>query len=216
MKRVRQKGRAGLFALGLLPGLAALGAFAGNAGAASTVHHRGCRSLKVNGMSVRAARAKAAKASCFVRLDGAPVHTASRQQVAVDSGSARSLTLWVFPEGCEWLPSEPLYTSGPTQLVSALHVVGGGAPRLHQQPHPECGRNWAGTVIVLNEAGEQAASEHVVSGELARISLSPGRYTVEGVYDTATVNGQPAHSLLEHVTVLAGKTVRQDVTYGFP
>jgi hypothetical protein len=60
------------------------------------------------------------------------------------------------------------------------------------------------------------ASKTVADGQLARIPLPAGTYTILGTFADATSNGQPMHSIARTVTVPAGKTVRQDVFANIP
>ncbi len=205
--RRRVRARLAAVVVGLLVVFATL-ACSGSAAAGA----RGCHKLRLTGLSVRQARAKAALAHCKVTLRGAPVHAPAEQTVArqsVGSGN-KTITLWVNPQ-CEAPPHEPAYASGPTQLVTALYSAG-GPPR----PGVPCWTALAGTVVVTDAAGAIVASQDVESGELAHIPLAAGDYSVEGVYDTVILNGNPAHSRSQLVAVVAGQTVRQDVTVGIP
>ena len=200
---------------------------AGSVASAAAADHRGCRVPKLDGLTVRVARARAARAHCSVRLRGAKVKRADVQIVAGQSPSARlggrTITLRVEPL-CEGVPEqEPVSKPGPTELITGLFNHFEGTPRPGVTPHhttgfwsePEChivDAPVAGSVTVTNEAGIVVALEPLAEGQLATIPLPPGRYTILGTFAQGREEGEkPAHSDPTPVTIPAGVSVRQDV-----
>jgi hypothetical protein len=172
-------------------------------------------------------RERAAKAGCKIRLEGTPVTIAATQTIRRQSPSGgrhgRVVSVWVNPvcdgEGAEGPDiEEPLVTSGPTELISGLYVVGGP---LATWSEPQCkarpGESGAGTITVREAVGGSVvATQSVVRGQLATIPLAPGSYTIQGTFGNATINGQPGESFPQKVEIEAGKTVRQDAFLSVP
>ncbi len=107
---------------------------------------------------------------------------------------------------------EPLLTPGPTELKTGLFVEGGP---LVLRSAPSCkelvGTSSAGTITVANAAGTVIADNAVVTeGQLLAIMLSPGAYTVSGVFAGGNAVGPIT------VTVPAGEVVRQDLVLDVP
>lgn len=186
-----------------------------------------CRVPRLTGLVLSLARARAARAGCRIRLEGARVSTPQVQTIRTQTPAAgrhgRVLTLWVNPlcngEGAEG-PGirEPRVAAGPTELISGLYVVGGP---LRQWSEPRCtprpGKPGAGTITVRDPVdGAIVASQTVTSGQLATIPLTPGTYTIQGTFGDATANEQPAQSFPTTIDIEAGKTVRQDVFLDVP
>jgi hypothetical protein len=172
-----------------------------------------CHGLRLKGLSVAAARARAQHAHCALRFKGAKIRDAKRQTVTRQQGDGgRLLTLWVGAM-CDKPEHEPVLTAGPTELVSGLYA-GGGPPVRGPQPCPTPG---SGTITVTNAAnGEVVARQPVSSGSVATIPLPPGEYSIVGTFTGVIVNGQPAQSPPQAVTIPAGTTVRQDLEFSYP
>ncbi len=183
-----------------------------------------CRVPSLKGMVVREARERAAKAGCSVRMLGAHVELPEIQTIRAQSPRAgkhgRSVTLWVnrlCPEHEE--PREPRLTPGPTELVSGLFLSGGPAPRPRSGPvcKPYVRTSGAGTITVREPGtGSIVAAETVAKEHLATIPLAPGRYTIEGTFDDATIDGHLGQSFPATVQIPPGETVRQDVWLSIP
>ena len=98
---------------------------------------------------------------------------------------------------------------GKTELVSGLFLDGGP---LRRRPRCRPGKPAAGTITVVNpRTGKVVASDSVGDGQLARIPLTRGTYTVTGTFATAFRNNQPIQTQPRTITIPAGRTVRQDV-----
>jgi hypothetical protein len=75
----------------------------------------------------------------------------------------------------------------------------------------------AGTITVTNPAtGAIGATQTVTNGQLAKIPLPPGRYTISGTFANAFRNGQHMQSFPQTVAIPPGKKVRQDVSVSIP
>jgi hypothetical protein len=202
---------------------ASAGAHTRKAGAKSRV----CRVPRLTGLVVSVARERAVKAGCGVRLEGTLVtdpHTQTiRRQAPGDGQRGRVVSVWVNPV-ChgEALAgpdiSEPQVTSGPTELISGLYVVGGPLG-MWSEPHckPRPGKPGPGTITVREAAtGTVVATQTVAAGDLATIPLAPGSYTIQGTFGNATINEHPGESFPKTVQIEAGRTIRQDVFLNVP
>ncbi len=223
------RGLGWLVVLTLLLGAAALPGSASTAtAAASKDHARACRVLRLTGLTVSVAHAHAAKADCRVRLAGAKVEQAGVQTVGRQRLTAPRhggiIVLWVNPL-CEGMPEhEPVLTPGPTELITGLFSHFEGRPRPGVTPRhttgfwsePEChivDAPVAGSITITNEAGVVVALEPLAEGQLATIPLPPGKYTILGTFAHDHEEGEkPAHSFPTPVTIITGRTVRQDVS----
>ncbi len=180
---------------------------------------RGCKTPSLIRLTLEAARRRAAQENCELRVDGAQlqdgsVQTIERQSPAPKRGSS-VVTVWLNPlcQGSAAYPpaiKEPRVTAGPTELLSGFFYDGGppvafSRPRC-RRPEP---RPSAGTIEVLDSNGAVVAAAGALDGELARIPLRAGTYTLRGTFLDTIENG--AHPVqTESVVVAAGDTVRQD------
>jgi hypothetical protein len=103
-------------------------------------------------------------------------------------------------------------TPGPTELDTGLFIEGG--PFIYRSA-PVCkdlvGTSSAGKITVTNGAGTAIANNVSVSaGQLLKITLSAGQYTITGVFAGGTHVGPTS------VTVPAGEVVRQDLVLDVP
>jgi hypothetical protein len=182
------------------------------------------------GLSLSAARARAARAGCKLQareagsgqiIEKRLYGRNSTQPVvrqAPRAGRAgrvgRTVTVWLKPlcsQSADPGPpaGEPFVKPGPTELVSGLFLDGG--------PHrfsPRCrsGTPSPGTVTVTNPTtGAVIASDSVASGQLATIPLAPGTYDIQGTFGNAFSDDQAIQTQPQQVTITAGYTVRQDV-----
>jgi hypothetical protein len=106
-------------------------------------------------------------------------------------------------------PNEPVYRSGPTELVSGLYIQGGPLPPPPCKPEPR--GPYAGRIRVTNpHTGATVARQSVKDGHLAHIRLPAGRYEIIGHFSGGTTP-PPVK-----VRVKAGKKVRQDVFEDVP
>ena len=106
---------------------------------------------------------------------GAAIGLAGLPPAAAAPGRARSCPHPTVPVP----PNEPVYSSGPTELVSGLYVQGGAIPPPPCKPEPR--GPYAGTIRVINpHTGAVVARQTVANGHLAHIMLAPGRYDVSG------------------------------------
>jgi len=197
---------------------------------ASAGHGTKC-SLRLTGLTVEKAKQRSARAGCSLRLRGARLTRPIIQTVARTQSNGSVVTAWLNPlcstMGAPGPPSgEPKVTVGPTELVSGLYLVGG--------PHRfvsvrDCskiaGTPGAGTITVrdphklsapTNGAGALVATQIVPGGQLARIPLPPGTYTVQGTFGDAIQNGEHPVSRLVTVTIPARHTVRLDTVLSIP
>lgn len=186
-----------------------------------------CGSLRLAGLTVQSARARAAHAGCRLRLQGQRVVSPEVQTIAKQSArrvrGRRILVLWVNPlcmgSAAAGPPrGEPFATPGPTELMSGLYLAGGP---LVERSVPSCsaaaGTPGAGTITVTDPAsGKVVASQAVASGRLASIPLPPGTYAIVGTYANAFAGSRHLESLPIKVTIVSGRTVRQDVTVSIP
>lgn len=170
-----------------------------------------------------AARERVAKAGCHIRVLGAPLEGPQiqtiRRQSARPGQLRRTVTVWVNPMcwGSSALgprKSEPILTPGPSELVSGLYLVGGPA---RQWSAPSCdtlvGTPGAGTITVTDPAsGVVVASATVGEGQLAKLALPAGTYTVVGTFAHAFTGTQHMQSRPRTVAIPARTTVRQDVS----
>lgn len=107
-------------------------------------------------------------------------------------------------------PNEPVYRSGPTELISGLYIQGGAVPPPPCKPEPR--GPYAGRITVSNaKTGATVASQAVQDGHLAHISLAPGKYEVSGKF-----TGGASTSYSPTVKVRQGNRVRQDVFEDVP
>jgi hypothetical protein len=130
--------------------------------------------------------------------------SAAPHAIRLCSGSAD----WGPPSG------EPLHTPGPTELISGLYLDG-GPPRLRSARRCASlsGTSDAGTITVTDPASAAiVATATVASGQLAKIRLPAGIYTITGTFADAFSNNQHMQSLPRIVTIPSGQTVRQDVS----
>ena len=201
-------------------------ALSGNASAHPAVAAgRSCHVPKLTGLTLSAARERAAHAHCRLHVkgavrEGAAIQTVERQSPARGGRSSR-VTVWLNPvchREAAYPPElkEPLVTPGPTELVSGFFLVGGPLRQFStpgcKLPAPSPG---AGTVEVKNASGEVVATQTSVSGHFVAIPLPAGSYTITGTFLNATVNGvHPKES--EAVTIPSGHTVRQDFFLNVP
>jgi hypothetical protein len=80
-------------------------------------------------------------------------------------------------------PNEPVYTAGPTEVVSGMYIQGGAIPPPPCKPKPR--GPYAGTITVTKYwSGATVASQTVTDGHLAHIHLSPGTYKLSGHFST--------------------------------
>jgi hypothetical protein len=186
-----------------------------------------CRPVRLTGLTVSAAEARAARAGCPLRLHGAHVKSPEIQTIAgqtvVRSRGGRAIAVWVNQlclDSADPGPpaGEPRSTPGPTGLVSGLYLDGG--PLAHRSAR-DCesisGTPGAGMVTVSNPAtGAVVASQSVANGQLAKIPLPAGTYTLVGTYANAFVNDQHMQSRPVTVTIAAGESVRQDISVSIP
>jgi hypothetical protein len=191
-----------------------------NAGAHSTNCNKPPR---LGGQTVTAARTLAGRAGCGVRLVGAPLKQPGVQTVRSQSRKGRTITLAVNPL-CEGFPEhQPVVTPGPTMLVVALEGLHLERPSPHPRPRttgvwsePEChiiALPAPGTITVTDSSGQVVAIIPVAEGQIARVPLPAGHYTIVGTFANDHEEGEkPAHSFPTPVTIPQGKTVRQDVT----
>jgi hypothetical protein len=210
------RGRGLILIIALATPALGAGSLASAAASAAAAHHRTCRVPRLEGLSVSAGRKRAAKAHCRLRLRGARVQQARVQKIVRQSvrrgGRARVVTVWVSPR-CEGPEHEPVFTPGPTELVSGLFE--GGGPEKEDEPARCASPAPGGTIAVINRTGEEIASRTVARGQLARIPLPPGEYTIDGTFPIASSTG-PTTTVHQPVTIPPGETVRQDVTFGGP
>jgi hypothetical protein len=153
-------------------------------------------------------------------LEEPRVQTVERQSPARGERSAE-VTVWLNPlchGSAAYGPgfSEPVLTSGPTELVSGFYLDGGPLASFSdpgcKRPAPPPG---AGTVEVTTAGGALVGTETSTYGQFVTIPLPAGSYAVTGTFLGATINGiHPTIS--ESVVVPPGKTVRQDFFLSIP
>jgi hypothetical protein len=186
----------------------------------------GCHVPRFTGLTLSAARKRAAHAHCNLRVKGAALEQAEVQTIERQSpargGRSSSVTVWLNPfcrREADYAPElkEPLVTQGPTELVSGFFLVGGPDSRRFSDrgcklPAPPPG---AGTVDVTNASGAVVATQTSTYGHFVEIPLPAGSYTITGTFLGATVNEvHPKES--ESVVIPAGHTVRQDFFLNIP
>jgi len=218
-------------AVGCAMGVLWLGFAAGTSSAlrASAVASKraACEIPHLTGLTLRAARKRAANAGCKLSVVGtAAVGESNAPILKQEPGSGHTraaIRVWTFSSpGCIGQADpgppagEPILTPGPTELISGLYLDGGPlAPLPGCTPRP--GIPSPGTIVVLNPVtGSVVASQSVALGRLATLALSPGTYSVQGTFGDATVNGQAIQTPAQTVTIPSGETVRQDVIANIP
>lgn len=180
-----------------------------------------CHAPRVTGLTVMAARSRAASSGCRLRLEGSAVRMAQIQTIrAQRPGPGRAATLLrvtvnpLCPSSSNIgpPPGEPLETPGPTGLDTGLFIEGGA---FIYRSAPNCkelvGKSLAGTITVINSAGTVVANNAKVgAGQLLNITLGAGEYTITGVVAGGNKVGPTT------VTVPAGEVVRQDLALLVP
>jgi hypothetical protein len=184
-----------------------------------------CHAPRLTGLALAVARPRAKHAGCALRVRGAKLEEASIQTVERQSPAAGSrasrVTVWLNPlcsGSAAYGPgiNEPTVTVGPTELLSGFYLSGGpsrsySAPGC-KRPEPKSG---AGTVEVTGASGVVVASMTSTRGQLVKIPLPPGSYTIRGTFLDAEINGvHPTET--ESVVIPAGHTVRQDFSLSVP
>jgi hypothetical protein len=229
------RGLASVGELSSLPQVSALdsGSLASKpANAATRSRVAACRHVpKLIGLSLSVARTRSAQAGCKLRVREAgtgqvveePPYGPSAAQIITrqtpHAGSVgRIVTVWLKPlcdQSAEPGPPahEPSVKRGPTELVSGLFLDGGP---LRHAARCRSGTPSPGTITVTSQTGMVIASDKVATGQLARIRLAPGTYTVHGTFADATSNGQSIEAEPQTVTIAAGETVREDVVANIP
>lgn len=181
-----------------------------------------CTVPALTGLTVAAARRRTARSGCRLRLRGARVERAEvqtiRRQTPRPGRRRHVVSAWVNPlcPGSAALGppnGEPFVSPGPTGLVSGLYLSGGP---LLMRSAPLCtslsGTPTAGTITVSDPtSGAVIATRTVESGQLARIPLPAGTYTLVGTFADAYSNNQHISSRPLTVSIPPGRTVRQDV-----
>ncbi len=189
--------------------------------AAAAAAHSSCRAPRMIGLTVTTARARAKISGCQLRLTGAAVKMPKIQTIRTQSArpgrATKFLTVTVNPlcPGSAQLgppPGEPLLSPGPTELDTGLFIEGGA---FIFRSAPVCkdlvGKSDAGTITVTNAAGTAIANEVALNaGQLLKITLSAGQYTITGVFAGGNAVGPTT------VTVPAGEVVRQDLVLDVP
>ena len=179
-----------------------------------------CHAPRMVGLTVTAARSRAASSGCQLRLTGAPVKMAKIQSIRTQSprpGQVTNLLTAAVNPLCPSSsnigppPGEPLETPGPTELDTGLFIEGGA---FIYRSAPNCkdlvGSSSAGTITVTNSAGAVIASTTLTAGQLLKITLGAGQYTINGVF----ANGNDVGPIT--VAVAAGEVVRQDLVLDVP
>ncbi len=184
-----------------------------------------CHAPQLRGLTLDVARLKAAKAGCKLHLKGAAVKQPEVQTVDRQSPSAgrhsSTVTVWLNPfcfGSAAYGPAiaEPTVTPGPTELVSGFYLDGGPLARFstphckRPEPPPD-----AGVVEVTNATGALVAAQTSTTGNLVKIPLPAGSYTIRGTFLNATTNGtHPTET--QSLTIPTGHTVRQDFFLSVP
>ena len=107
-------------------------------------------------------------------------------------------------------PNEPVYRTGPTELVSGLYIQGGAIPPPPCKPKPR--GPYAGTITVTDaSSGNVVVTKSVRNGHLAHIPLPPGSYKVSG-----RIKGGGSASQSPTVTIKQGYKTRQDLFEDVP
>jgi len=189
--------------------------------AGATLTSSTCHAPRVLGLTVAAARARSRSSGCHVRFVGAAIRMTRVQTIR--SQSARPgqvttlLTLRVNPlcPGSAFLgppPGEPLLSPGPTELDVGLFIEGGA---FIYRSAPVCrnlvGTSSAGSITVTNAGGVAIANKvALVAGQLLKITLDAGTYTLTGVFAGGNLVGPLK------VVVPSGDVVRQDLVLNVP
>jgi hypothetical protein len=194
------------------------------AGRPAAIAIRVCHAPQLRGLTLDVARLKVAKAGCKLHLKGAAVKQPEVQTVDRQSPPAgrrsSTVTVWLNPFcfGSAYGPAiaEPTVTPGPTELVSGFYLDGGPLARFsaphckRPEPPPD-----AGMVEVTNATGVLVATQTSTTGNLVKIPLPAGSYTIRGTFLNATVNGtHPTET--QSLTIPTGHTVRQDFFLSVP
>src|ERR1035437_4199898 len=183
--------------------------------------HSSCHAPRLISLTVNAARARARTCGCRLRLTGAPVRMSSVQTIRTQStrpGQVTKLLIVTVNPLCPGSanigppPGEPLVTPGPTELDTGLFIEGGA---FIYRSAPVCkdvvGTSSAGTITVTNAAGTVIANKTALTaGQLLKITLGAGEYTLTGVFAGGNAVGPIK------VTVTAGQVVRQDLVLDVP
>ena len=107
-------------------------------------------------------------------------------------------------------PNEPVYRSGPTEVVTGLYIQGGPVPPPPCRPQPR--GPYAGRVTVANaRTGAVVARRTVASGHLAHIKLAPGRYRLSG-----RISGGAPTTTSPTIRIRRGSRTRQDLFEDVP
>ena len=188
---------------------------------ATVAAHSSCHAPRLISLTVNTARARARSSGCRLRLTGAPVRMASFQTIRTQSsrpGQVTKLLIVTVNPLCPGSanigppPGEPLVTPGPTELDTGLFIEGGA---FIYRSAPVCkdvvGTSSAGTITVTNAAGTVIANKTALTaGQLLKITLGAGEYTLTGVFAGGNAVGPIK------VTVTAGQVVRQDLVLDVP
>jgi hypothetical protein len=180
----------------------------------------------LRGLALAAARVKAARSGCRLRVRN-PGSSDDDLRLVADARLHRDrhgpfvevrLDPLCYSMGAPGPPpGEPIVKAGPTQLISGLFLAGGP---LEMYSAPTCSRVGTpspGTITVTDATtGATVATQAVASGGLATFPLPPGNYVIAGTFGNATVNGAPITTAPQTVTVSSGYTVREDVVADIP
>lgn len=180
-----------------------------------------CHAPRLTGLTVSAARIRARTAGCRLRFDGAamqmPTIQTIRRQSVPPGRRAIVVTLEVNPLcGGAINPGppagEPIIKSGPPELITGLFIEGGA---YIERSAPDCkaivGMSSAGTITITNSVGTVVANNTALSaGQLLYVNVSPGMYTVSGVFSGGNKVGPIK------VNVGADQIVRQDLVLDVP
>jgi hypothetical protein len=182
------------------------------------------RTPRVVGLTLTRARVAVRHAGCRITLRGAAVSDPAvqtiRRQARAGEGASRVL-IWLnqlcsTPAHLGGPRGEPILRHGPAELITGLYLVG-GPPVLRSAP--SCARlegtTSAGRVIVRDEVGTVVAARAVPQGELATITLAPGRYTLTGIFSDVIIGGQHA-TIRESIAIAPAMSVRQDIDVSVP
>ena len=180
-----------------------------------------CHAPRMTGLTVSAARSRARTAGCRLRFDGARVQMPTiqtiRRQSVPPGREATVVTLDVNPLCGGAInpgppPGEPIIKPGAPELITGLFIAGGA---YIERSAPNCktivGKSSAGTITVTNSVGSVITDNMAVSaGALLSVNVSPGVYTVSGVFSGGNKVGPI------QVTVGADQIVRQDLVLDVP
>jgi hypothetical protein len=96
-------------------------------------------------------------------------------------------------------------------LDTGLFIEGGA---FIYRSAPNCkdlmGKSSAGTITVTNSSGTVIADSTLTTGQLLKITLDAGQYTIAGIFAGGNHVGPTT------VTVAAGEVVRQDLVLDVP